>query len=112
MSNYVNPFAGPGGRVGWNDLLEEPSSVGGNPGAGYALFQQRVEGPPNLKRWLEQQYNRLYNEYSAKAASDPGAMWFDYLANLNMNKEYGGLPPFQRGERPGVMAPRTRSVSY
>ena len=105
MPLYVNPFVGVGMGLR-NDLLEE------EPTAGYGLFQSRQQGPLNLKNWLQGQYNRLYGQYAGESALDPTLRWFDYLAKLDLNKEYGGLPAFQRGERPGTFAPRSRYIGY
>lgn len=108
--HYANPFSDPGlwGRIqgDTSGFLDE------DPSAGYGLFTGNLAGPSNLKRWLENQYNRLYGGYKGEAAFDPTLRWVDFLARQNLGNIYGAVSPYERGERPGLFAPRVRSSGY
>jgi len=111
MPSYANPFQRPdlrdalGGFGG--DIIEE------DPSAGFGLFQTGYKQAPfNLRRWLSNQYGRLFGEYRGMSAIDPSLRWFDYLANQDVGSDFGALPAYERGERPGVFAPRSRFTGY
>lgn len=105
--SFANPFAGLRDylRGGGNLLNEDPT-------AGYAAFTEGVQGPINLTRWLENQYNRLYGRYKAQAAFDPMLDWTDYLGKQDIGKMYGNEAPAYRGEQPGRFAPRARYSNF
>lgn len=112
--NYTNPFKGLDFGAMPGAWMLDPASTDNGEGAmgAYGLFTSKAEGPPNLQHWLQGQYSRLLGQYYGSQAENPTKSWVEYLADVDLNKQYGGLPPSARGETPGRYAPRSRTIAY
>lgn len=111
QSRYANPFFDkPDTAFGpvWGGAGVVPPTEDEN----RALFSLFTEfGSPSQRRFLQNQFNRLYSGYGALAANAPaGYSWLDFLRNLNLEGLAAAATPYERGENPTAFEGRLRRV--
>lgn len=96
----------------WQQWLEA------TPKAAYGAQMKGLKGSPFMKRYFENLYPTMYNRYlgglgsMAQAGQQPTQTFQDFLGNYSFKKQFQGLSPWQRGERPSTFAPRNRWLMY
>lgn len=115
MLGYANPFdTGGPSPIDFN----EDYYLNSNPEAAFMRYLQSVglngsgAGNPTAS-YAQAQRSRVYNNYSAEAASDPNMGFYDYLKKnkIDFNQEYMNQSPEQRGDYSSrIMTPRARWV--
>jgi len=90
-------------------LEENPSNV-------YYNWASRGMSTPSMQNWFQNNYNRLYNQYSGLlAGGNPMGVpsFSQWLNSLNPSKYYtNNLSSAQRGYSTPTFAPRLRWLIY
>ncbi len=96
--------------MNFNNLLNE-QFYSDNPDAGfYSVFPQAYQNNP-FGQFARSSQTRAYNKYLAELPQNPNRSFRDFLGGLNLQQEFSGLAPSQRGERPGMFAPPVRFLN-
>jgi len=94
----------------WLDALEEQA----NWRTGYFGFQSQFGNSPNQKKYYQNQFQKIQDEFMGKQAQQvlgggaPNLGFVDFLKNYNWNQNYQGLPPQERGQDNARFNPFTR----
>ncbi len=88
---------------------------------GAGLEEMRVgfaEEMPKTERWRDwfrSKYGRLTEQFEAKPEAErTEKTWREHLEGrrAEIREQWYGLPPYERGERPSVFAPRIKTVAF
>jgi len=74
-----------------------------------------TSGQPTWKSWFEGKYSSVVSELFQKPSEQQTEQgWSGFLEKerLRLREEFMKQSPYQRGERPGVYAPRLRTVAF
>lgn len=69
-----------------------------------------ITGTSPFANFLQQSFNRYYNDYLSRLPYDPSLTFRSFLRGLNPVEEFRGTAPRLRGERPGFFNPRVRFI--
>ena len=73
-----------------------------------SMLQGRNQG---LAKYVRGRQNDYYGDFLGQVLSNPMLQWTDYLRGKNPQQEFNALTPGQRGENPGLYAPRLKFLS-
>jgi hypothetical protein len=74
--------------------------------AGQGIDPQSAEG-----QWARTQLGNVKTGWNAALATNPQLRQADYLKSLNIHGMFSNMSAGQRGENPGMFAPRARTIS-
>lgn len=89
-------------------ILEE------EPRATFFSFQNQFGQSPNQRRYFQNQFQNIHNEYlgtigsAVRRGETPTLRFGNFLENLPFTERYTSLPPSLRGDFKSQFAPRTR----
>ena len=92
----------------WDDWLGE------TPSAQYFASLQSAEMGPWARRYFSNMYDPIYNQYmgamgrQVKKGQEPTQTFQNFLDQFKWTKQLQQLSPYQKGQRPSAMAPRSR----
>lgn len=82
--------------------------LGGNPEAAFNyVFPMAMQNNP-YGNWLRGSQGRYLGGYQAAVAGDPSLNLVDYLKGMSPYQEFLNMAPSQRGENPGLYAPKVQ----
>lgn len=75
----------------------------------YNVFP-KAGGSNNFSQWLRGRLNPLFGQYKGNLPNEPTLLFQDFLKRQspNMEQQFQGMSPGQRGENPGMFSPRVR----
>lgn len=92
-----------------NEMLESPDGWD----ASWTRYLSELGLAPNTNagRWAATQFGQAKTGYEAALATNPLLKFNEYIRGLDVPGMYNQLTAQQRGENPGMFAPRARTIS-
>jgi hypothetical protein len=89
-----------------NELIKQ--FLGDNPAAAlYNIFPE-AQGSTGFSDFVRGSQGRLYSTYLSQLPENPNMLFYDFLQNQDLGKQFKSLAPRQRGINPGMQAPPVR----
>lgn len=108
------PTFGINGKMTNFDLVQTPNDdplamafFGQNPLAAFFNRFGGAGGFGNRAEFIRGRFNPLYSQYQSQLPQNPNQTFLDFIQPFNLDQEFNSLAPRQRGENPGLYAPRT-----
>ena len=97
-----------GGFNPFSDILES------EPRAGYFAYQNQVGSSPNQKKWFQNAFSQVQDQYLGQLGQQlggnqlPTLRFADFLKNYDFQGQYNQLTPTQQGRQTSDFNPFTR----